>query len=67
MTYIILQLILNSVTGEPISVSAYQPDAAPYTSYEDCERAKADIGPQTPVDGLVKVFTCATEKKITQL
>lgn len=71
MKYIILQLILNAVTGEPVAPpTQYAPPnavAESYDSYEACDEAKSNIGPQSAKDGRVLVFACATEKQITQL
>ena len=65
MKYIILALVLDAVSGEPKELSRY--DTTDYATYEECDQAKSEIGPQSVKDGKVRVFTCATEKQITRL
>lgn len=64
MKYIILYLLLDATTGQPLEVG--RANEIEY-EYEDCERAKAAFGPQSPKEGKVRVFVCATEKQITAL
>lgn len=66
MKYVILYLILDAVTGQPIEVGLYDTDVV-YTDHAECERAKAGLGPQKPVNGRVRVFACGTEKQVTVL
>lgn len=70
ITYIILYLVLNSTTGEPLSVHAVSDDGKTVTQFEsldDCEKRKMAFGPQIPKDGKVAVYVCATEKEITEI
>lgn len=64
ITYIILKLILNATTGQPLEVGPVEP-VVMYASLEDCERAKSVFGPQTPRNNRVPVYSCATEKLVT--
>lgn len=65
MKYVILFLILDTTTGEPLQLGKQSETV--YRTPEECEKAKADIGPQKPVDGKVRVFACGSEKQVTVL
>lgn len=58
MKYILLYLVLNSLTGQPLEVGKV--NTLTYNSLEECEKARAQFGPQKAKDGKVRVFACAT-------
>ncbi len=65
-TYIILQLILNATTGQPLDISRYPHE--PFPTYPACGAYVTSMAPEVPdTDGHVKVYTCATEKEVTTL
>lgn len=64
ITYIILKLILDATTGQPLEVGPIEPVVS-YASLDDCERAKSVFGPQKPKDNRVAVYSCATERQVT--
>lgn len=65
MKFVILYLILDASTGQPLEVGKHSETV--YAELEHCEKARAGIGPQKPIDGRVRVFTCASEKQVTVL
>lgn len=65
MKYIILYLILDATTGEQLELGEHSKTV--YAALEDCDKAKADIGPERSKDGKVKVYSCASEKQVTVL
>lgn len=65
MTYVIVYLILDALSGQPLKFGLES--EVTYPDYVACDRAKSQIGLQVPKDGKVKVLACATEKQITTL
>ena len=63
MKYVILYLILDATTGQPLEVGRH--DNIEYAVLDNCEKAKMRIGPRKPKDGRVRVFSCGGEKQVT--
>ncbi|HEU4600515.1 MAG TPA: hypothetical protein VFS24_01035 [Steroidobacteraceae bacterium] len=65
MSYLIVFLLLDATTGQPLEFGKYSETS--YADYQACEKAKANLGPQKAKDGKVRIFACATEKQVTRL
>lgn len=63
MKFVLLYLLLDAATGQPLEVGHVNDTV--YTTLEDCDHAKSEVGLQKPKDGKILVFSCGTEKQIT--
>jgi hypothetical protein len=56
VTYILVSLVLNTVSGEPISQPKFV--SGPYTDVIGCNSAQLKTGIQKPRDGRITVYAC---------
>lgn len=63
MTWVLLAIVLNAQTGEPVKFETLRSFDEPAA----CVRAAVEQGPQKVTDGTVRVFLCARDRAATAI